>query len=165
MRFQSGKFEGKTAEEVLLKFPDWAAWNVSNHPDAKHSQEFKKLSGKFNAKPFTVPCQGECGATACGERLPTINLAHVDLTGGKQRPEQHGGGVCRRQHGLGLDPSPELFVQSLDCIRGAYAAPLARRQAGESEQAFSRLIQAVGNSAMLEPPFADEGLTADLYLL
>jgi hypothetical protein len=25
-------------------------------------------------------------------RLPTINLAHVDLTGCKQRAEQHGGG-------------------------------------------------------------------------
>jgi hypothetical protein len=47
---------------------------------------------------------------------------------------------CRRQHGLGLDPSLELFVQSLDRIRGAYAAPLARRQAGEGEQAFSRLM-------------------------
>jgi hypothetical protein len=23
-----------------------------------------------------------------------INLAHVDLTGGEQRPEQHGSGVC-----------------------------------------------------------------------
>jgi adenylate cyclase len=29
-----------------------------------------------------------------GERLPAINLAHVDLAGGKQRPEQHGGSVC-----------------------------------------------------------------------
>jgi hypothetical protein len=30
----------------------------------------------------------------CGERLPTIHFSHVDLTGGKQRPEQHGSGVC-----------------------------------------------------------------------
>ena len=29
-----------------------------------------------------------------GERLPTIDLAHVDLTGGEQRPEQHGGSLC-----------------------------------------------------------------------
>ncbi len=29
-----------------------------------------------------------------GERLPAVDLAHVDLTGCKQRPEQHGGGVC-----------------------------------------------------------------------
>src|SRR6059058_5003697 len=43
----------------------------------------------------------------CGERLPTIDLAHVDLTGGEQRPEQHGRGVCGRQHGLRLDPSLE----------------------------------------------------------
>ena len=29
-----------------------------------------------------------------GERLPSIDLAHVDLSRGKQRPEQHGCGVC-----------------------------------------------------------------------
>ena len=31
-----------------------------------------------------------------GERLPAIDLTHVDLTGGEQRPEQHGGGVGGR---------------------------------------------------------------------
>src|SRR5215208_8444532 len=30
----------------------------------------------------------------CGERLPAIDLAHVDLTGGEQRPEQQGGSLC-----------------------------------------------------------------------
>ena len=30
----------------------------------------------------------------CGERLPAIDLAHVDLTGGEQRPEQHGRSLC-----------------------------------------------------------------------
>ena len=30
----------------------------------------------------------------CGEGLPTIDFAHVDLTGGEQRPEQHGGSLC-----------------------------------------------------------------------
>src|SRR5260221_214953 len=29
-----------------------------------------------------------------GERLPSIDLAHVDLSRGEQRPEQHGCGVC-----------------------------------------------------------------------
>ena len=28
----------------------------------------------------------------------------IDLTGSEQRPEQHCGGLCRRQHGLRLDP-------------------------------------------------------------
>src|SRR5258708_39616759 len=65
----------------------------------------------------------------------------------------------------GLDPSFEFLVQPLDCIGGAQTAPLARRQAREGEQAFSCLLQAVGNGAMLEPPFADEGLAAHGYLL
>jgi hypothetical protein len=59
-----------------------------------------------------------------------IDLAHVDLTGGQQRPEQHGGGVGGRQHGLSFDPSLELLVQPLDRIGGARTAPLARRQTG-----------------------------------
>ena len=38
-----------------------------------------------------------------GERLPAIDLA-------QQGPEQHGGGVGLRQHGLRLDPPLELLV-------------------------------------------------------
>src|SRR5258708_20236250 len=101
----------------------------------------------------------------CGKGLPAIDLAHVDLSRGEQRPEQHRGGVGRRQHGLGLDPSLELLVQPLDGIGGAQAAPLARRQAREGEQAVSCLLPAVGNGAMLQPPFADEALAANGYLL
>ena len=36
----------------------------------------------------------------CGEGFPAIDFAHVDLSGSKQRPEQHGGRVRRRQHSL-----------------------------------------------------------------
>ena len=101
----------------------------------------------------------------CGERLPAIHLAHVDLAGGKQRPEQHGSGVCGRQHGLRLDPSLELFVQPLDCIGGARAAPLGRRQTGEGEEPIAGFLQTVSNGTVLEPPFADEGLAAGLDLV
>jgi hypothetical protein len=52
----------------------------------------------------------------------------------------------------------EFFVQPLDCIGGAHAAPLARRQAREGKQAFSCFLQAVSNGAMLEPPFAVKAL-------
>src|SRR5579862_1830640 len=64
-----------------------------------------------------------------------------------------------------LDSSLELFVQSLDRIRGARAAPLARRQPSEGEQAFACFLQAVGDGAVLEAPLADEGLATDLDLL
>jgi hypothetical protein len=101
----------------------------------------------------------------CGRRLPAIHLAYADLSRGQQRPEHHRGRVGRRQHGLGFDPAFELFVQPLDRIRCADAAPLARWQAYEGEQAVSCFLQAVGNGAMLEPPFADEGLAAKRDLL
>ena len=32
----------------------------------------------------------------CGERLPSVDFAHVDLPGSEQRPEQHGGGAGGR---------------------------------------------------------------------
>src|SRR5450631_1259113 len=101
----------------------------------------------------------------CGEGLPTIDFAHVDLSRGQQRPEQHRSGVGRRQNGLSFDPSLEFFVQTFDRVGGAYAAPLARRQPREGEQSVSCLLQAVGDGAVLEPPFSNEGLAADLYLL
>jgi hypothetical protein len=62
---------------------------------------------------------------------------------------------------LCFDPSFELLVQSLNCIRRARAAPLAWRQAGEDEQTVAGFLQAVGDGAVLKPPLADEGLAAD----
>ena len=67
------------------------------------------------------------------ERLPAVDLAHVDLAGGEQRPEQHGGSVSRWQNGLRLDPSLELLVQPLDGVGGPNAAPLTWRQTGEGD--------------------------------
>ena len=100
-----------------------------------------------------------------GERLPTIDLAHVDLSRGKQGPEHHRGSVGRRQHGLRFDPALELLVQPLDRIGGAQAAPLARRQAREGEQTIASFLQAVGDGTMLQPPFADKDLAPCLDLL
>ena len=49
-----------------------------------------------------------------GEALPTVHFAHCDLARSQQSPEQHRGSFRGRQHGLRLDPSLELFMQSLD---------------------------------------------------
>src|SRR5437879_5127473 len=99
------------------------------------------------------------------EVLPTIAFALFDLSWGGKRPEEHRSGIGRRQNGLRLDPPLEFLVQPLDRIRGAYAAPLARRQTSKREEPIAGLLQAVGNSTMLEPPFADEGLATGLDLL
>jgi hypothetical protein len=86
--------------------------------------------------------------------LPAIHLAHVDLAGGKQRPEQHARRVGRRQHSLRLDLPLELLVQTLDSVRCPRAFPLARRQTGEAEEAVAiavspdRLVQ----SGDADPP-------------
>jgi hypothetical protein len=69
-----------------------------------------------------------------GERGPAVDFSHSDLARGKQRPEQHGGGVGGGQDGLGLDPALELLVQAFDGVGGSRTLPLARRQAGEGEQ-------------------------------
>jgi hypothetical protein len=78
------------------------------------------------------------------ERLPAVDFAHGDLTRRHERPEQHGRGIGRGQHGLGLDPPLELLMQALDRIGCSGALPLAWRQAGEREEALARLLQAVG---------------------
>jgi hypothetical protein len=59
----------------------------------------------------------------------------------------------------------KLLVQALDRIRGPRAPPLARRQPGEGEEPIAGFLQAVGDGAVLEPPFADEGLAAGFDLL
>src|SRR6266542_2889416 len=67
-------------------------------------------------------------------------------------------------HRLRLDPSLELFVQTLDRIGGPGAAPLARRQPREGEEAIAGFFEAIGHRPTLEPPLADEGLAAALDL-
>src|SRR5207245_9436251 len=46
------------------------------------------------------------------------------------------------------------------CIGCAQAAPLAGRHAREGEQTIAGFLQALGHGAMLQQPFADEGLAA-----
>src|SRR5271167_3622705 len=92
-----------------------------------------------------------------GEGLPSVDFAHRDLTGGEQRPEQHGCGLGRRQHRLGLDAALELLVEAFDCVGGTRTLPLADGQPGEGEQPVTGLLEAVGHRLAFEPPFADEG--------
>src|SRR5450631_3267184 len=58
-----------------------------------------------------------------------------------------------------------LIVQSFDRIGSPRAPPLARRQSCEGEQPVTGFLQAVGDGAVLEPPFAVEGHAARLDLL
>src|SRR3954465_13637054 len=50
-----------------------------------------------------------------GERRPPVDLSHCDLARGEERPEQHGGGFRRGQHGLGFDPVASAEVVEIWC--------------------------------------------------
>src|SRR5580692_9826416 len=84
----------------------------------------------------------------CCKRLPAVDLTHVDLTRGEQRPEQHRRSLCRWQYGLRFDPALELFVQAFDRVRCSRASPLARRQAREGEEAIASFLQTIGDGSM-----------------
>jgi len=62
MRFQSGKHEGKSYEEVLLKDPADAHWFSINGHHAV-AKEFQKLIKRFDEKPMTTPCE-KCSNSA-----------------------------------------------------------------------------------------------------
>lgn len=57
----------------------------------------------------------------------------------------------------------ELLVQPIACSRGMRRSPLARRQAGEDQELFPRLLrrlQVVRHGQAFQPPSAQEGATA-----
>src|ERR1700693_1780510 len=56
-------------------------------------------------------------------------------------------------------------MQPRDGVCGASALPLSWRQASKGEEAVAGSLQTIGDGAVLEPPFADEGLAAGLDLL
>src|SRR5215470_8243935 len=76
--------------------------------------------------------------------LPSVDFAHGDLTSREQRPEQHGCGLGRGQHCLGLEAAFELLVEPFDGVGCACTFPLAGGQPGEGEQPVTGLFEAVG---------------------
>ena len=80
-------------------------------------------------------------------------------------PEQHGGGLRRGQHRLRLDAALELLVQTFNRVRGARALPLVGRQPREREELLAGFLQAVGDGAAFEPPFANEVFATRCHFL
>ena len=91
-----------------------------------------------------------------GECLLSVDLAHGDLTGCQQCPEQNRRRFRRRQRGLRLDAAFELLVQSLDGIGGACRPPLTVGQPGEGEQPITGFLQAVGDGTTFQSPLENE---------
>ena len=87
-----------------------------------------------------------------------------DLSGGEQRPEQHGRGLGLGQDGLGLDAAAELLMQPLDGVGRAGRFPLAGRQTREGEEPVAGFFEAVGDGAALQAPLPEERLAAGFHL-
>jgi hypothetical protein len=79
------------------------------------------------------------------EGRPAVDPAQGDLARGEQRPQQHRGSLGTGQQALGLDPTLELLVETLDGIGGAQRAPLLGRVGHEGEQALAGFLQALGD--------------------
>jgi hypothetical protein len=63
VRFKSGKHEGKTYAEVVLKYGDVVQWFLAKNPNSIVAREFGRLIDIFDLKPFSTTCF-ECGRTA-----------------------------------------------------------------------------------------------------
>ena len=59
----SGKYAGKTTEQILLNDPDYARWYMNELPESLAGRDFKRLMEIFDDKPFTERCVG-CGQNA-----------------------------------------------------------------------------------------------------
>jgi len=63
MRLQYGRYQGRTAEALLLRAPDYALWVLRHQPDGRLAQHFRSLIAAFDARPLQRPCQA-CGVAA-----------------------------------------------------------------------------------------------------
>lgn len=63
MRLQYGRHQGRTAETLLLRAPDYALWVLRHQPDGRLAQHFRNLLAAFDARPLKRVCQA-CGAQA-----------------------------------------------------------------------------------------------------
>lgn len=63
MRLQYGRYQGRTAETLLLRAPDYAAWVLRHRPDGRLGRHFRGLVAAFDARPLVRRCQA-CGAPA-----------------------------------------------------------------------------------------------------
>ena len=97
--------------------------------------------------------------------LPTVDLAEGDLPACHQRPEEHAGSFGAGQQALRFDAPLEFLMQTLDGVAGPDGLPLLLWEAEESEKLVAGLLEAVGDGAALETPFADERLAPGLHLL
>jgi hypothetical protein len=90
------------------------------------------VANAVGIEPGVVPSIWKCivsgsrvnwlGEGLCGQCLPAIHLAHVELSRGEQSPEQHGGSISGWQHRPRFDPA-----LGVGC---ACALPLTRKAVG-----------------------------------
>lgn len=58
MIMKSGKYEGLSGEQMVLKHPDHVQWYLQEYPKTTWSDEYRRLLHRFDAKPFVSRCTG-----------------------------------------------------------------------------------------------------------
>jgi hypothetical protein len=92
MEMMSGKHQGKTTEEILLKEPDYAVWYMGEYPESRAGRDFRRLEKAFDAKPFVAECR--CGQKAVrvsgyrGSPLLMFWCAECSPTGSGAEPQK-----------------------------------------------------------------------------
>src|SRR5215471_10286990 len=109
-RSRAGKFRGYiSAEQVPSRFVLEFVWRgLRFDEDIGSGSEVNRLVSR-----------------SIYQGLPSVDFAHRNLTSGEQRREQHGRGLGRGQHRLGLDPAFELLVEPFNRVGGSRTLPLA----------------------------------------
>ena len=80
-------------------------------------------------------------------------------------PEPRRRGLCRGQHGRGLDGALKVFVQPLDHIGRPCRRPLARGLTEEGEETIARFLKATGGGTAIQSPLTNERRAVRLDVL
>lgn len=142
MRLQYGRYQGRTAETLLLRAPDYALWVLRHQPDGRLAKHFRALIAALDARPLQTRCQACDGAATRAAAIP-------------ERPELYF--FCDRC-ALYPDAAPLGAAQDLRTLAdlAAHVERTARRRPTARLRSFvRRMAQAKGLPRRITEPAAE----------